>query len=80
VNVDANSVATTGDATTRTIKAGMKGVYTIGASEGANYPTIAAATEALKANGVEGAVTMQIENGTYNENVRITSPVASIFS
>ena len=72
VNVDANSVATTGDATTRTIKAGMKGVYTIGASEGANYPTIAAATEALKANGVEGAVTMQIENGTYNENVRIT--------
>lgn len=72
VYVDANSVATTGNATTRTIKAGMKGVYTIGASEGASYPTIAAATEALKANGVEGAVTMQIENGTYNENVRIT--------
>lgn len=71
VNVDANSVATTGTANIRGIKAGMKGVYTIGASDAANYPTFEAATTALATNGVEGAVTMQIENGTYTENIRL---------
>lgn len=71
ISVDGNSVAATGATAVRAIKAGMKGNYVIGASAAANYPTFAAATTALKTNGVEGAVVMQIENGTYAENVRV---------
>ncbi len=71
VSVDGNNVAISGNAASRIIKSGMKGVYTIGASGNANYATIASATDALKKNGVEGPVVMKIENGTYAENVRI---------
>lgn len=71
ISVDGNSAAATGSACTRSIKAGMKGTYSIGASATAIYPTFAAATAALQANGVEGPVTMKIEDGTYAENVRI---------
>ncbi len=71
LTVDGTSVAATGNAATRAIKAGMKGTYTIGASATANYASFAAATAALKENGVEGPVTMQIENGTYAEKVRL---------
>lgn len=52
------------------IKAGFNGSYTIGASAGANYPTITAAINALK-DGVDGPVVFNLENGTYNELVSI---------
>ena len=55
-------------AASRTIKAGLKGNYIIGASDNAHYATFAAATTALQ-GGVEGAVTFQVEDGTYAENV-----------
>lgn len=71
ITVDGVRVDASGAACERSIKAGMKGVYSIGASATAIYPTFAAATAALKANGVEGPVTMKIEDGTYAENVRI---------
>ncbi len=62
----------TGDAANRTIKAGLKGNYIIGASEAANYPNFAAATAALQ-GGIEGAVTFQVEGGTYAENIWFAS-------
>lgn len=60
----------TATAATREIQAGLSGTYVIGASDNANYKTFAEATAAL-ANGVEGPVTFNVENGTYAENVRI---------
>lgn len=62
----------TATAASRTIKAGLKGNYIIGASDNAHYHTFAEATEALQ-GGVEGAVTFQVEDGTYNENLWFAS-------
>ncbi|MBQ1722512.1 MAG: DUF4465 domain-containing protein, partial [Muribaculaceae bacterium] len=67
-----DDMAITGTAASRTIKAGLKGNYIIGASEAANYPTFAAATAALQ-GGIEGAVTFQVEGGTYAENIWFAS-------
>ena len=61
-------LAVAGDAAQRIIKAGLKGNYIIGASAQAHYATFAAATAALQ-GGVEGAVTFQVEDGTYPENL-----------
>lgn len=58
-----------GEAAVRSVKAGLSGNYIIGASDNADFATITAATTALNA-GVEGAVTFQIEDGTYNEELR----------
>ncbi|MBQ5408803.1 MAG: DUF4465 domain-containing protein [Muribaculaceae bacterium] len=62
----------TATAASRNIKAGLKGNYIIGASDNAYYHTFAEATEALQ-GGVEGAVTFQVEDGTYNENLWFAS-------
>ena len=62
----------TATAASRTIKAGLKGNYIIGASDNAHYHTFAEATEALQ-GGVEGAVTFQVEDGTYAENIWFAS-------
>jgi len=62
----------TATAASRTIKAGLKGNYIIGASDNAHYHTFAEATGALQ-GGVEGAVTFQVEDGTYNENLWFAS-------
>lgn len=62
----------TATAASRNIKAGLKGNYIIGASDNANYHTFAEATAALQ-GGVEGAVTFQVEDGTYNENLWFAS-------
>ena len=56
----------------RTVKAGLKGTYVIGTSENADFATFAAATQALQ-GGVEGAVTFEVEDGTYAENVWFAS-------
>ena len=52
------------------IISGMHGTYRIGASESADFATIQAAVDALII-GIDGAVTFQIENGVYNECVKI---------
>ncbi|MDY5075967.1 MAG: hypothetical protein SPE88_04200 [Paludibacteraceae bacterium] len=52
------------------IISGMHGTYRIGDSEQADFHTIQSAVDAL-AIGIDGAVTFQIESGTYNECVRI---------
>lgn len=71
LNFNGDAVAlTSSTAASRTIKAGMKGEYTVGAN--GNYATLAAAAEALK-QGVEGAVTFLIADGRYTENVVIES-------
>ncbi|MDP2188039.1 MAG: GEVED domain-containing protein [Sphingobacteriaceae bacterium] len=41
------------------------GLYTIGASPTATYPSIAAAISALSCGGISGSVTLAIEPGTY---------------
>lgn len=56
----------------RVIKAGLKGNYIIGASNQATYANFAEATTAL-AGGIEGAVTFQVEDGTYAENLWFAS-------
>ena len=61
-------LAIAGDAASRNIKAGLKGNYIIGASDNATYHSFAEAITALQ-GGVEGAVTFQVEDGTYAENI-----------
>lgn len=68
VTIEEEDLAVTATAAERIIKGGLKGNYIIGASANANYATFAAATTALQ-GGVEGAVTFQVEDGTYAENV-----------
>lgn len=50
------------------MKAGKKGVYTVG--EGGDYATIQAAVDDI-ATGIEGTVTVNILSGEYNEKVNI---------
>ena len=50
------------------MKAGKKGVYTVG--EGGDYATIQAAVDDI-ATGIEGVVTVNILSGEYNEKVNI---------
>lgn len=50
------------------MKAGKKGVYTVG--EGGDYATIQAAIDDI-ATGIEGSVTVNILSGEYNEKVNI---------
>ena len=63
-----NDMDVTATAATRDIKAGLKGNYIIGASDNATYHSFAEAITALQ-GGVEGAVTFQVEDGTYAENI-----------
>lgn len=68
VDVAADKVTST--SASRVIKKGFSGEYTIGASSTADYATFKDAVAAL-AEGVEGAVTFFVEDGTYRENVTI---------
>lgn len=54
----------------REICAGFHGTYTIGASDEADYPTFAAAIQAMSV-GVDGPVRFEVEDGTYAENLTI---------
>ena len=54
-----------------TIKQGMSGTYTIGASSEAKYKTLKEATDELGRIGADGAVTLLIEKGTYTGMVLI---------
>ncbi len=68
LTVDENETEVTGEAAQRTIKTGIKGNYIIGTSDQATYATFAEAIAALQ-GGVEGAVTFQVEDGNYAENI-----------
>jgi len=50
----------------------MHGIYTIG-SASADFATIQGAVDTLDMRGVDGAVTFKIANGTYNEQVVIST-------
>lgn len=52
-----------------TVKAGLKGIFTIGQSD-ADYADFGSATQAL-AQGVEGPVTFEILDGTYAECLKV---------
>lgn len=54
----------------RSITAGVKGIFTIGASATANFKTFADAVSSIKL-GIEGDVTFLVESGEYNEIVTI---------
>src|SRR5688572_30581697 len=53
-----------------TAQAQLSGTYTI-CDSGCDYSTIQAAADSLKSNGVNGAVTMEIQPGAYNEDVTV---------
>ena len=55
-----------GDAT---IQAGLSGNFTIGSGADADYANFTEAFTAIASTGVEGAVTVAVEDGTYNERV-----------
>ncbi|PZF71262.1 Ig-like domain-containing protein [Taibaiella soli] len=60
------------DTVSRTMGAALNGVYTVGGAT-ADYPTIAAAVNALNNYGVCGPVTMNINSGTYTEQVALNT-------
>lgn len=53
----------------RTIQAGFSGTYSVG-TPSSDYPTLSAAINAMN-GGVDGKVVFNIENGTYNELIKI---------
>lgn len=57
---------------TLTIAEGLKGEYTIGNSDAANYKTLAEVNKALK-DGISGPVTFLFEDGTYTAPLNIDS-------
>lgn len=66
-----NVIEVTGANAEREVVAGIKGTYVIGSSAEADFPTFAAAIAAM-ANGVEGAVRFEVEDGSYAENIVIS--------
>ena len=50
---------------------GAHGYYQVGPSNEADYPTLTAALQAISSIGMDGAVTLAIESGTYTEQVTI---------
>ena len=54
---------------TITVASGMSGTYIVG--EGGDYATIQGAIDGIGRLGMEGAVTLKIKAGEYNEKVRI---------
>lgn len=50
----------------------LSGQYTIG-KEDADFSSVSEAVNALKCGGVSGPVTFQLEDGTYNEKVTVSS-------
>ena len=53
------------------VVSGAHGYYQIGSSYEADYPTLTAALTAIASIGMDGAVTLAVENGTYTEQVTI---------
>ena len=59
--------------TTTVSSKGLAGRYTIGASQEADYATVAEAAKALNEQGVCGPVTFAVEPGTYSGTLRLDS-------
>ncbi len=57
-----------GASASTTVRAGFSGTYTIGST--GHYSTFAQAIAAMQ-GGIDGKVVFEVENGTYNESVRI---------
>lgn len=53
------------------VVSGAHGYYQIGSSYEADYPTLTAALTVIASIGMDGAVTLAVENGTYTEQVTI---------
>ena len=53
------------------VVSGAHGYYLIGSSATADYPTLTAALTAIQAIGMDGAVTLAVEAGTYTEQVTV---------
>lgn len=53
------------------VVSGAHGYYQIGSSYEADYPTLTAALTAISAIGMDGAVTLAVESGTYTEQVTV---------
>ncbi len=67
-----SKLAATGDATaTVNVVSGAHGYYQIGASATADYATLTQALQSIAAIGMDGAVTLAIESGTYTEQVTV---------
>ena len=67
-----NTLAPAGNATaTINVVSGAHGYYLIGASATADYATLTQALQSIAAIGMDGAVTLAIENGTYTEQVTV---------
>ena len=67
-----NKIAPAGNATaTINVVSGAHGYYQIGASAEADYATLTQALQSIAAIGMDGAVTLAIENGTYTEQVTV---------
>lgn len=70
ITVNGETIAVTEPATaTITVASGKSGTYTVG--EGGYYATIQGAIDDIGRLGMEGAVTLKIKAGEYNEKVRI---------
>jgi CARDB/Right handed beta helix region len=61
---------TMGDTLSKTVSAGLSGVYTIGGAS-PSYATFTEAVTALTQYGICAPVTFNVRNGTYNEQVNI---------
>lgn len=53
------------------VVSGAHGYYLIGASATADYSTLTAALQAIEQIGMDGAVTLAVESGTYTEQVTV---------
>lgn len=71
VDFNGETVAAEGSVSGLTVKAGLKGTFTIGKA-GADYSDFKSAATALE-EGVEGPVTFEIMDGTYAENLKVIS-------
>lgn len=70
ITVDGETISVEEPATaTFTVASGKSGTYTVG--EGGYYATIQGAIDNIGELGMEGAVTLKIKAGEYNEKVRI---------
>ena len=61
-------------------KAQLSGSYTIGSGTGFDYASVAAAASDLTSNGVSGAVTFSIADGTYSGQVSLGSGITGASS
>ncbi len=68
--VDGQTVGATASATaTVTVASGKSGTYTVG--QGGDYASLQQAVDDLGTLGMEGAVTLKVKAGEYNEKVRV---------